>query len=662
MSILRIGVITVAGALLAAVPAAGVQTGGEERTWTNSVGMEMVRIEPGTYLRGSDESDERRFHDERPVHEVTISRAFYMSATPVTNAQYEEFDPSHRAYRGMHGLSEGDDDAVLFVSWHDAVAYTQWLSEREGRPYRLPTEAEGEYAARAGTTTAYSTGDSLPEIYHRHQRDEIRPVAVSLAVAQSPPNAWGLYDMHGLVEEWCLDWYGPYVPGPQTDPVGYADGLYRVTRGGSHNTGVSYLRSAARFATIPEDRHWLIGFRVVQAEMPESEPLPPPGPELWARDVSREVYDWSGGPDPEVPFFRAPEPFIHFADDSRFVTFQTHNPTITHLPNGDLFAIWHAMVTERGRELSIVGARLRAGAESWDPATEFFRVPGRNTHGPALFHDGEGTLYHFNGLSTSAEIHHILALVMRTSTDNGATWSRPRLIEAEHNSRHQVIDGAIRLRDGTIVVPADANPGGTALHMSEDGGETWRDAGGTITGIHAGVVELADGTLMAIGRGGNIDDRAPISRSTDRGATWTVEASPFPPIRGGQRPVLLRLREGPIMYIGFTDDRDTPRAVGWTFTDAAGQEYRGYGLFAALSYDEGRSWPVRKLITAADGVEYFSRYLGRPTTPFTATRDNAEYGGYMAATQTPDGVIHLLSSRLHYRFNLAWLETPAPAE
>jgi formylglycine-generating enzyme len=319
------------------------------------------------------------------------------------------------------------------------------------------------------------------------------------------------------------------------------------------------------------------------------------------------------------------------------------------------------MASERGRELTIAGARLRAGREGWDLASEFFRVPSRNVHGPALFHDGAGTLYHFNGISASAEIHHILALAMRTSTDNGATWSTPRLIGPEHGSRHQVVDGVFMTRDGAIVVVADANPGGTALHLSEDDGQTWRDPGGTIRGIHAGVVELADGRFMAIGRGGNVDGRAPISRSADRGRSWEVTASPFPPLGSGQRPVLVRLREGPILFIGFTDDRNAPRELGMSFNDDQGREFRGYGLYAALSYDEGETWPVRKLVTPADGQEYFSRYIGRPTTPFLATPDNAEYGGYMAAAQTPDGVIHLLSSRLHYRFNLSWLEQPARA-
>ena len=147
----------------------------------------------------------------------------------------------------------------------------------------------------------------------------------------------------------------------------------------------------------------------------------------------------------------------------------------------------------------------------------------------------------------------------------------------------------------------------------------------------------------------------PMSLSTDGGKTWTYHASEFPPIDGGQRLVLMRLREGPLLLISFTDHplRTAEADRGMTFTDSEGREYRGFGLFAALSYDEGKTWPVRKLLT--DGER---RLLngGAWTQFFEMDGTHAEPRGYMAATQTPDNMIHLLSSRLYYSFNLAWLE------
>jgi formylglycine-generating enzyme required for sulfatase activity len=655
---------------------------GDRRSETNSLGMELVRIEGGAFEMGSSEGD----RDERPVHLVRISRLFWMSATEVTNAQYEQFDPDHRKLRGKRGLSKGDDEAVVSVSWHDAVAFCRWLSEKEGQPYRLPTEAEWEYACRAGTTTAYHTGDELPPAYHRAQAFSWDPQPVDLTVGRTPPNPWGLHNVHGNVEEWCLDWYGPYPStGPstssgrgsgqapeegQTDPVGPAEGTFKVTRGGSHNTDVAFLRCANRLGTLPEDRHWLIGFRVVQAETPGGAPLRERPVKRWQRDVRQAAFDWRKAGSGDTPCFLDPLPFVRPPAEGSGEPFYPHNhcPSIAWCDNGDLLACWFSTVSERGREMTILASRLRAGAEGWDPSSEFFKAPDRNMTGSSLFNDGQGTLYHWNGLEAGGGWAN-LALVLRTSRDSGATWSRPRLINAEHQRRNQVIDGASLMADGALIQPCDAvwrGNGGTAIHVSRDGGETWTDPGAgtpmprfvdggqgsTIAGIHAGVVELADGRLLAFGRGDsirgqvgeghNIGERMPMSLSADGGRTWTYCASPFPPIGGGQRLVLMRLREGPIFFASFTG----------AFTDHEGQAYRGYGLYASLSYDEGTSWPARRLLTPGKG-EYGT---AGHTRHFRADATHAEPRGYLAATQTPDGMIHLISSGLHYRFNLAWLE------
>ncbi|MCC5806886.1 MAG: SUMF1/EgtB/PvdO family nonheme iron enzyme [Opitutales bacterium] len=626
----------------------------------NTLGMEMLRIEPGTFERGSPRGDDEASYSERPVHTVHITRPFHVASTPVTNAQYERFDPDHREQRGKWGISEEDDEAVVFVSWDEAVAFTEWLSAKEGEPYRLPTEAEWEYAARAGTTTPFFTGEELPDAFHRYQRNAPRPEPVDLRVGQTPPNPWGLHDVHGIVEEWTLDWYGPYLAGEQTDPVGYDDGDAKVTRGGSHNSPLPWLRSAARLANLPENKNWLIGFRVVRGARPDTTPLSRDIHETpqWARDVVQERHEWPVSAE-QVPHFAGPRIYVHLPGEAPWDGFLAHCPALTLLPNGDLFAAWHVMGSERGRGLLIAAARFRAGGEAWDTAAKFLTVPGRNLHGPALYTDGDGTVYHFNGYSAGGQIHHILAMIMRTSTDNGRTWSKPKLIGPEHGSRHQVIDRVFETGDGAMVLAADSNPGGTALHLSRDGGKTWSDPGGTIPGIHAGVVELADGRLLAIGRGRNIEERSPLSVSADMGESWESRASPFPPVGSGQRPYLLRLDEGPILYVAFTDDRNEPRERGMMFRNQKGEEFRGHGMFAALSYDEGETWPVRKLITPADGEEYFARHVRGPSAPFTASYDNAEHQGYVTAVQAPDGIIHLISSRHHYEFNLAWLEEPA---
>lgn len=617
----------------------------------SGVSIPLVDIPAGSFYMGSNGLGED--YDEAPVHKVNITHAFKMGRTEVTNAQYEMFRPEHKLLRGKDNVSVGDDDAVVNVSYQDAVDFCEWLSRKEGRRYRLPTEAEWEYACRAGTYTLYYTGDYLPESMRRNQTTVRNYKPVSLKVGQATPNAFGLYDMHGNVEEWCGDWYGAYGEGEQTDPTGPRNGIYRVTRGGSHNTPVEYLRSANRMAMIPEDRHSLTGFRVVQSDY-----------DLQAVDNSK-------------PFFKAPIPYV-VSPVSSSVPFYSHNhqPSVTWCDNGDMLAVWFTANAENGRGMAVLSSRLVAGTDSWQPASLFFKVPDRNMTGTSIFNNGNGMLLHLNGVEAAGDWQN-LALVARTSTDNGLSWSRPHIVEPEHAKRHQVVSGTTSDKKGWIYQVCDAGPGGedgSSVHISKDNGATWMDQwdgaplpefvdgghGSTIAGIHAGLVCLNDGRLMAFGRGNAIvgsDGRKhmPMSVSADHGKTWTYRASEFPPISSGQRLVLMRLREGALLLVAFTDHPLlTPESErGMTFFDKDGKAFKGYGMYAAVSYDEGKTWPVKRLLT--DGVE---RHLdgGAWTRFFDMDATHAEPRGYLAGTQSPDGTIHVLSSKLHYRFNLKWIE------
>ncbi|OQP47735.1 glycoside hydrolase [Niastella yeongjuensis] len=640
----------------------------------NALGIQLINIQSGTFNMGSERGKEDA--DEYPVHAVTITKGFRMSATEITNKQYEAFDPEHKKLRGKHGFSLKDDEAVVFVSYEEAVAFCAWLSRREGKPYRLPTEAEWEYACRAGTNTDYFTGNELPAEYQKLQHTNRTPVPVSLQVAQTAPNGWGLYDMHGNVEEWCHDWYGAYVAGEQTDPVGGQTGMSRVTRGGSHNTPVRYLRSANRQGMLPDDKHWLTGFRIVQGALPRTKALPAMPTPANSVQVSQQKYVWLKD---TAALFETPITYIIRPDSSAGIPFYKHNhcPAITWCPNGDLLAAWFTTNAESGREMAILASRLRAGKKTWDTASLFFMVPDRNTTGTSLLYDKKGTLYHLNGLEAAGDWQN-LAIVMRTSTNNGTTWSKPQLIEPEHGKRHQVIAGAQVTREGWLVQFCDADPGsrgGTAMYISKDKGTHWttpyslpvtpryKDGamGGLIAGIHASAVQLKDGRWFALGRNDNIKvdsvvgDRMPMSISTDGGANWQYAPSIFPPISSGQRLVLRRLNEGPLLMISFTHCPGKSAVEGMDFTKPNGEIYKGYGMYAALSYDEGKTWPVIKLLS--DG---HMRQLngGAWTGMFRMDSTHAEPKGYLAATQTPDNIIHLLSSNLYYRFTLAWLQQP----
>jgi formylglycine-generating enzyme required for sulfatase activity len=201
----------------------------------NGLSMLFARIPAGTFQMGSPDSEVGRSTDEGPVHEVTISKPFFMGQLLVTQAQYQQVmgdNPSVTA--------KGGDFPVENVRWEQAVAFCAKLSEKAGKTVRLPTEAEFEYATRAGTTTRYFYGADAYDMTQlgayswtvQDCKNDLQPVG------RKQPNPWGLYDMYGMVWQWCSDWYADSYPaGKQTDPTGPQTGTERVLRGGSWLVG-----------------------------------------------------------------------------------------------------------------------------------------------------------------------------------------------------------------------------------------------------------------------------------------------------------------------------------------------------------------------------------------------------------------------------------------
>lgn len=648
---------------------------------TNSFGMKLVRIEPGAFIMGQDgpaadykmvkhpaKFDDADW-DEKPAHRVTITQPFHLGVTEVTMAQYRQYDADFRP-------KDPDDDAVNAITWEQAVKFCEWLSKKEGKTYRLPTEAEWEYACRAGTTTLFHTGDALPDgfqpwwsdagygeryfttgVWPQPYRKDAEP---GLRVAQTAPNVWGLHDMHGNVAEWCLDWYGPYEAGEQSDPLGRAAGDFRVIRGGHHSSFARLLRSANRAAWLPQTRSNRVGFRVVLGELPPGKASPPAAPPLNAQNVKQEVVKIEEHRQ-DVPVFMAPKPFVKIAPNSFGPLFSTHNhsPAITECPNGDLLAVWYSCVDEGGAELCNVASRLRHGSHEWEEASPFWDGADVNDHGPKIWWDGKKTLYHLvRGRSEN---------LVRTSTDNGATWSIPTLVDPVGEFGNQMI----RLADGTLVITNDARQ--CSLVFSKDEGKTWdfNDVkqrasdfrpGGTgfrHPGIHAPIVQLSDGRIMAFSRNDKPEDQAkfngktPISYSADLGKTWRYEASEFPAISSVQRAVMIRLREGGILLCSFTDQwNDWKNRKGMKFKSKKG-DFTGHGMFAAVSFDEGKTWPVKRLITPG-GKERQINMIDRGVCVLSDTM--AEPCGYLSAIQTRNGNVQLITSKNHYVFNLAWLK------
>ena len=248
----------------------------------NNVTMRLVLIPAGNFVMGSPDSEGGRYPDEGPQHEVTISRPFYMGVFEVTQEQYEQVMGTNPSF------FKGPANPVESVSWDNAMEFCEKLSEKTGKKVTLPTEAQWEYACRAGSTTAFHTGDDLkpgranavfsasgPPGAWEKAMDWVRkrlgmkakPVgAQTLPVGGFPPNAFGLYDMHGNVWEWCADWYGEdyYANANNTDPTGPASGSFRVFRGGGWGYDPSLCRSAGRIRGVPDYRIiFIFGFRVV---------------------------------------------------------------------------------------------------------------------------------------------------------------------------------------------------------------------------------------------------------------------------------------------------------------------------------------------------------------------------------------------------------------
>ena len=231
-------------------------------------------------------ADEAGRNDNETQHEVILTRPFYIQTTPVTLKQWRSFtrrsgyrsDAEQRGgawvwtgrewqkrpglYWQSPGFGQTDQHPVVCISWNDVQAMIEWLNRQEGREYRLPTEAQWEYACRAGTNERFGfdpPGASLDQYaWYWHSADK-----KTHPVAQKKANAWNLYDMHGNVWEWCQDWYGDYPRNAQTDPQGPTSGAHRIWRGGSWSSSADNCRAAKRRWAEPAFRYFGLGFRLV---------------------------------------------------------------------------------------------------------------------------------------------------------------------------------------------------------------------------------------------------------------------------------------------------------------------------------------------------------------------------------------------------------------
>jgi formylglycine-generating enzyme required for sulfatase activity len=258
----------------------------------NSIGMKLAYIPPGEFMMGSPKSEQQQVLAEEGgaldvrnevKHKVQISKGFYLGVHTVTQEEYEKVMGTNPAWFRAGG---GGKDAVAGLdtkrfpvegaSWDDAKEFCKKLSAKEGKTYRLPTEAEWEYACRAGTTTAFYFGDTIStdqanypgvSVFGKGKKGENRKRTVK--VGSFPANKWGLHDMHGNVWQWCEDWYDKdyYSKSPEIDPLNATKSFHRVVRGGSWAYDARTCRSAFRYWNEPESRFYYLGFRVARSSV-----------------------------------------------------------------------------------------------------------------------------------------------------------------------------------------------------------------------------------------------------------------------------------------------------------------------------------------------------------------------------------------------------------
>jgi formylglycine-generating enzyme required for sulfatase activity len=650
---LRAGAVAVCATFFALALLKG--QGGSAREYRNSVGMKMIRIPAGSFRMGNDRpTDPAKLgqhplfkdgdYDEKPVHDVRITHDYWISETEVTVVQFQKF---RMEYQDMGRFSP----YVTGVSWSEAVAFCDWLSKQEKKHYRLPTEAEWEYAARAGTATHFASGDAPP--------------------ADGAANQWSVRNMHSGAMEWTLDWYGPYSPESQVDPVGAASGFARVVRGGGimgpNGKGADgfapyYRRSANRASVAPvfSGMH-PIGIRVVEGELAKTAPAPV-GTAFPLEFVKPARKESSLAPDPKKPWFRQrdllpipPEDVnadaIRAAGLDPAINGHNHSAGVTVAPNGDVLWIAFSSSTSTTEYLmnpTFVVSRLRFGSDQWDFPSLFYDFADVNDQSALLWNDG-GVLRFFGGGIGLTNV----PFRMQSSRDNGATWSAvefPNLRGPVGGYSPQPITNAFRMPDGTTYVAtdgaSDAVGGESLLWESTDNGITWTDTGGRTAGRHTAFVALKDGSILGLGgKNTDIEGYMPQAISHDRGRTWTVSKTVFPALSSNQRPTVVRLASGRLFFAG-------------DFQNRAGKQptaMKEKGAYVALSDDEGRTWKLKKL----PGTMPHEAWVMGERPLWNEGRHGEGTLGYAVAAQAPNGVIHLITSMnhpsQHFEMNEAWI-------
>lgn len=363
----------------------------------------------------------------------------------------------------------------------------------------------------------------------------------------------------------------------------------------------------------------------------------------------------SYGPNPKIPYFTVrfamPIPPENASSNvaalvgiDPMVFTHNHSPGFEILPNGDCLAIYFSTPpgkAEADISTSFVQARLRYGAEEWDMPELFFKTENYNDQSGLLWND-HGKIWFFGG---GRDISDWIPFRIATSTNNGVTWtlSLPQLDKPAVSFTAQPITSAFRGPDGAIYMAMDGEGAHSFLWRSADNGVHWHDMGGRTSGRHSVIVPLNDkGNLLSIGgKNSATNGYSPMNTSSNWGKTWsTAKPSPFPPLSTAQRPSLIKLADGNLLFVSdsYLHKADRPPPAGWKYGDRC---------FVAISTNNGASWRIKPLPVELPGHQ----------------RTNHPTLGYVTARQAANGVIHILTTItqpcLHYELNEAWIFSEA---
>jgi hypothetical protein len=391
-----------------------------------------------------------------------------------------------------------------------------------------------------------------------------------------------------------------------------------------------------------------IGFRIVQADLPDAKPLPYEAPHVF-QGIKQRISDVRKGPDLGKPYFRKRHLLPIPPDNSEKKEIEAvglhhtfhrhiHDPGFAICDNGDLLTVLFTSVYEDEPEVSLLAIRLRLGADQWDMPSPFIDHADVNDVAPMFWNDNGKLNFYFGNI----HLDSAYPFQWTTSHDNGATWDDikyPKFKGSVGPHTAQPINSAFRDKEGNVYVACDGLGATSVLYTTPDEGETWFDHKGRSGGRHTTFEQLKDGRIIGMGgKHSNIDGYMPKSISADGGKTWKIEKTPFPALGTNQRPTIIRLASGRFFMAGDFQRIDGIQPPGTTHR----------GSYVALSDDEGESWLIKKI---PGGQVHES--IDRQKTM------KGETLGYAVAQQAPNGMIHLIATMthpcLHFEFNEAWI-------